>query len=126
MSNENGLMMWPQSDEDVTADNLARYNVQRAQLMIEALDVYPSSGQDWRRAIIALIDAYAQAFLLRKLIEVAPDKADGIARDLHGDIDDGGSVHEWVWQWADEYGMDFEAIKADAKRMAEKVMAAGK
>lgn len=121
---------YPTSEDDVTADRLARHMAvagftASAQVFptVYARDAAEGPGRankDTAEAkaaqeihhltLLNTINEYAIVHLLRALIEHAPDKADEVAKDLWGAWDDGGAVGEELGEWLTGYGIDPAAI----------------
>lgn len=111
---------WPFDEDAVTRDHLVRHFAEQAQLSYGALDVYELSSPEWHRTIASVSHAFSCCLLLMNLPN---DTADGVARTLVGDLNDGGSCSEWIWQWLDEWDMDADAISRRGAQMARDQLA---
>lgn len=113
---------YPRSEDEVTADALARHvavSAQRRRVIIDRLmvDTSPDAGARRMDQIGVLINEYGVVKLLRALVEHAPEEADGYAKRLWGAWHDGASVDEGLWEWLTEYGIDPEAVSRVAGEM---------
>lgn len=59
------------------------------------------------------------AHVLIRLEENHPKLAAGIAAEVKDWLDAGDAYPEWVWQWAEERGLDPEKVRADARTAHE-------
>jgi hypothetical protein len=119
MTDINEFAPYPQREEDVTADSIARSTAvsafARQQLIDEYMHDNTARGKRlYMTEIGTLVNQYGVAYLLRELAEVDPERADKAAKRLHGDWEDGGSVAEWLWHWLSEYGIDPEQVNRAA------------
>jgi hypothetical protein len=113
---------YPADAEDVTADRLARYLVQSANYWRKTRQplvgkLATGSDQDmmiYLAETSAMIAEFATAYLLRYLADgydgVPPSLANELALQLWNAWEDGGTVHELLWEWATEYGQDPDAL----------------
>jgi hypothetical protein len=112
---------WPLMNEDeTTRDYLVRHFAEQAQLCYGSLDVFPTESADWHKSIAGAGHAFACCLLLSNL---PADTADGVARTLVADLNDGGSCGEWIWQWLTDWGMDADAILKRGAQMARDQLA---
>lgn len=123
MTKINEFAPYPQSDEDVTADSIARSNAVSAfarQALIDELmnDTSRKGQRIYMSEIGTLVNQYGVVFLLRELAEVDPERADKAAKRLYGDWEDGGSVGEWLWEWLSGYGIDPGEVSRAAEEQA--------
>jgi hypothetical protein len=114
---------YPEREEDVTADSIARNTAVSAFARQQLIDEYMQDDSPKGRRLYmtetgALVNQYGVAFLLRELAEVDPTRADKAAKRLYGDWEDGGSVGEWLWEWVGEYGIDQEQVNQVAATQA--------
>lgn len=119
------LAPWPRSEDEVTAESLARHLTVQAQKhrlqakaaarQIEcrecATAVSSKAGSD-------LTDVYGLVKALKALQAVAPATADEVARDLWADWHDGGALGEWLHAWLVGFGIDPARVDAVAGEMA--------
>jgi hypothetical protein len=103
---------YPETPEDVTADSLARY------MAVAGWDAWTrwtatpeadrtSTGRKIRDlTLLAAVDGYAITRLLRALADIAPERADDVARDLWEAWDAGSAIGEELHDWLREYGID--------------------
>jgi hypothetical protein len=119
MSKLNDFAPYPTYDRDaekvvpeVTADNLARNMAVFAQSQITAVDLlsvdHTEEGKrQYRDRVSILMQTFGVAFLLRALgEETSQGMADEVAGNLWECWQDGVSVHELLWEWLTEYGID--------------------
>ncbi|MCU1657043.1 MAG: hypothetical protein JWO57_1699 [Pseudonocardiales bacterium] len=114
---------YPEREEDVTADSIARNTAvsafARQQLIDEYMQDNTAHGKRlYMTEIGTLVNQYGVAFLLRELAEVDKERADAAAKRLYGDWEDGASVAEWLWEWLGEYGIDPEQVNRVAAAQA--------
>lgn len=103
---------YPKSAEEVTADNLAACLAVAAQRT--HLKVMDSAAMD-HTALTLFVREWGVVFLLREVQERAGvHVADGIARALWENWNDGSGLGEWLWEWLTEYGVDPNAIGLNA------------
>jgi hypothetical protein len=113
------LIDWPTNRSEVTAELLATYSTQRAQLAAGYADGADMESPGWRRSIAAFVDAFSVATLMRVLIVTNPDVAEEAARFLFEALDDGENAHDYVREWLRAYDMDPVAIHAEGVRRAQ-------
>lgn len=72
----------------------------------------------WRRNayLYGLVGTQGITALLIMIQDLAPGLADKLLREWWEQVDSGDVLHEWVWEWATERGMDPEEIKAAAEK----------
>jgi hypothetical protein len=128
MSSLEKFAAYPTSEQDVTADKLARISAVQAQASWSR--IFPllhakneakgkpnaKDADDIHYLTMAnAVAEYTVVHLLRTLQEHAPEKADEVARDIWGTWEDGGAVGEWVWEWLAGYGINPDEVSAAAK-----------
>lgn len=52
----------------------------------------------WMRSM-AVVDNFTLVVLLTELMAAAPHRAQVVAQVLYDAWEDGGSIHEWIWDW---------------------------
>lgn len=60
-----------------------------------------SPGMTYAR-IMMVVDGFTVAALMAELDQLAPDRAAMVAKQLGEAYFDGGSVDEWLWEWAEK------------------------
>jgi len=96
--------------EHVTADRLCRLLVEHANRWIREGDgpimaSLKDKSDPQTRLYFAAQGTVLYSFgLVRLLRSLPPKQADELAKDIWECWDDGGTVHELLWEWADEYG----------------------
>ena len=70
----------------------------------------------WRRNayLYAMVGTQGTAALLILIQKLAPGLADKLLREWWEQVDAGDVLHEWVWEWATERGLDPEKISEEA------------
>jgi hypothetical protein len=121
MTTLNDLAPWP-SEDDTTAASLLKYFTavtfvyeNEVSALTHAAFNDDATDDDKRRysdACHKVVAGFGEVLLLRSLIEVAPEKADDIARDLRLCLIDGSVIPELLWEWMVESGIDPEQVKA--------------
>jgi hypothetical protein len=109
----NDLAPYPRTEQDATADAVARNLTVVAQFNWRRM-LDTETGEDTRSATNLLVNLYGIVKVLKALQAVAPETADEVARDLWGDWQDGGVLGEWLHAWLTEYGIDPERVNATA------------
>ncbi|GLZ34844.1 hypothetical protein Lesp02_70310 [Lentzea sp. NBRC 105346] len=56
----------------------------------------------WMRSM-AVVDNFTLVVLLTELMAAAPHRAQVVARVLYDAWEDGGSIHEWIWEWHEKH-----------------------
>lgn len=113
--NANDVGPYPKTEGEVTADSLIRYYLAlvsiRCEESITAFDL-PTTAENLR-VIKAASDSFVQSWtvlaLLRQVRLAAPDIADSVALSLWQSWEDGGSMPEFLWEWARDEGVDPDA-----------------
>jgi hypothetical protein len=123
MTDINEFAPYPQREEDVTADSIARSTAVSAFARQQLIDEYmqdntPKGRRLYMTEIGTLVNEYGGAFLLRELAEADPERADKAAKRLYGDWEDGQAVAEWLWHRVSEYGIDPEQVNRAASVQA--------
>ena len=107
MTETKHLAPYPKRAEEVTADNLAQALAVAAQRSHRALDA-PELDKN---AMKAFVYQWGLVFLLREVQERAGSTvADGLARALWENWEDGSGLGEWLWEWLTEWGVDPVAV----------------
>jgi hypothetical protein len=70
-------------------------------------------------AVVLLAFQFSTVFLLRQVREVAPDRADEIAKQLHTMWQDGGCFNECLFDWLVEAGIDPAAVQRAVTEQAQ-------
>ena len=125
---------WPESGEEATADRLIVHGARIAMALdAESHELY--TAVPWghpgtepyrtavRRYMDSLVSMIAQAqvtIALREIQKHSRDQADEIARLLWELTEDGGALHEIMWDVLNERGVDAQASWDHAKEIAEK------
>lgn len=121
----NGLAPYPKTLEDATAEAMARDHAVRTQAhFVRSMDL-PFGHPDERHAINAMSWSFGITYLLRALIEHAPDKADEIASGLWSEWHGGDGFGEWSFEWLTEYGIDPNAVNEIVAALPETTPADG-
>ena len=116
---------WPETEEDVTAEALAKHLAVSAQARIGQIDDLMQDGSEagqrlYMTTIGLFVNEYGTVRALRALIGVfvdAPHHADEVARDLWRDWNDGGSMGERLWHWlSEDYGIDPDEVTEAARQ----------
>lgn len=97
----------PAEGEPITADRLARVLTRRAignRAAIDAMILRGQVGGDFPQTFTAYHAQFAAAFTLRELAHYDPARADVVAQSIW-EAWQHAEVGEWVWDWADEYGI---------------------
>jgi hypothetical protein len=68
---------------------------------------------------IEMIDCHDKYLLLRTLADLDPMKADELAEQMWRAADAGDSYGELLWEWAEDRGLEAEAIHAHGKGAGE-------
>lgn len=113
------------TEEQVTADSMARRftvqafaeeaHVHDLALRAASWNPDPADVRAYVEAFQAFQAKFSLAFLLRALAEMAPEKADGVAKHLWGCWRDGGCLPEFLWDWLKADGIDPERVRAVAE-----------
>lgn len=69
----------------------------------------------WYRDLHAFLQGAILAHVLIRVTEVSPRLANEIAHEVQEWCDAGDTYPEWIWEWANERGMDPDALVAKAK-----------
>lgn len=101
---------YPQNEDEVTAENLAKNLGVYAQLNHRRLLDLETSKDDQHEAVIQVVNLYGLVKLLRAFTASNPEAADAAARELWADWDAGDSLGEWLWEWLSEWRIDPELI----------------
>lgn len=130
-----GPAPYPRTEAQATADAIARvivdYTRRRAAATWDVMNRRTPDDPDGT-AIDALngaavIHGHGLAAVLRAFHDADPVAADAAARDIWDAWQDGGSVHEWLGVWAQQYGLEPLAEKdKTADDAAEHVVALGR
>jgi hypothetical protein len=112
---------WPEHiDDGVTRDYLAASYAEAAVRAWSAAWDLGSTSPEWLPMVETIVKGYVSAHLLRAL---PADIADAVARDLVGNLDDGGVTSELVWEWLSEYGGDPEKAREAGRQIAATINA---
>ena len=130
MNELNKLAPYPTREQDVTADALARvmavtgqgdnariFPTMYARDNAEGTPEFVAMDLIHAMTMAGAVQSYTIVHLLRTLQEIAPDKADEVAKDVWNAWEDGGAIGEWLYEWLTEYGIDPAAV-ADIARQA--------
>jgi hypothetical protein len=117
MTTLNEFAPYPQREEDVTADSIARnfavLGHANHRRRFEAED-----SNDRKDAVSNVVNMYGFVYLLREFAAVDKDRADAAVRDLWSAWDAGDSLGEWLWEWLkNDYGIDPEAVSHVVEQM---------
>lgn len=105
---------YPQTEDEVTAETLARSLTVQAQVNVHRM-LTSVTGDGIAASANRVVDVFSTVKLLRALQAVAPDNvADQVARELWADLHDGTAVHERLGEWLTGYGIDPEAVNRAA------------
>lgn len=103
------------SEEQATAETLARYLLviaKRHELRSEGIiSADPEVRQRALTHSTHFVQVWSAAALLRLMADHDPEAADKAAVWLWDAWEDGGTMHELLWAWLTEYGIDPEAIE---------------
>jgi hypothetical protein len=104
--------LYPDREEEVTANRMMRYGIGRALAMMEMKDAaadvaFKADATDAEKrayhfAAEAMICHYDTVFLIKALQEVDAAKAEEVVKVLWGDAESGDSYGEILWEWAVE------------------------
>jgi hypothetical protein len=120
MTSLNDLAPYPTRVEDVTADSLARhFTVQAAahahDASVMCREATTAGGNaNWgpyNELVEHLFVEFGVVLLLRTVAHKDVDQADELARDLFSQWD-AADLHDWLFEWMVEYGIDPEQVKA--------------
>lgn len=128
---------YPHTPDEATAARLAAYlaveahwSASLSQTYFVAMRAAEESGENfpdmaaqYNLNSAAMTAEQAACFLLRKLIEHVPDKADEIAAEMWGDWED-PPVLAWTWPVLEEYGIDPQAVMDAAHKRWQTVTGA--
>ena len=124
----NDIAPLPKTEEDVTAERIARHLTAQAFLTgdstfkagREALapGAEPEKLRAYVNAITRLTDQFSTVFLLRALSEHAPDKVEEVALRLWECWQDGGVMPELLYDWLEAYGVDPDEFEKAAESEA--------
>ena len=119
---------YPEREEDVTAEAMAKHYTAFAQMHHRRIAlILHSDNSEWIKSIGFVTAHYGIVYLLRELEERAGAKqADEVAKRLWADWEDGSGLGERLWEWLTEYGVDPEAVNKVAAEIhaAEQAKAA--
>lgn len=111
------LPTWPTTEPD--AETLIRYwlgvglHASAQSVDLSGRHVRSGSREDslvvWSNALL-VIAAFDRVLLLRRLIDIDRAAADEMARSMWLAAQAGGSYGELLWEWADQAGLDADAI----------------
>ena len=117
MSNPlNDVAPYPRTEQDATADALARNLTVVAQMNWRRM-LDTEKAEDTRAATNLMVNLFGIVKVLKALQAVAPATADEVARDLWSDWEDGGAVGEWLHSWLRDFGIDPEQVNAAATEL---------
>lgn len=117
------LARYPETEEQATAEALARYYAVEAtrawwewkttwQAWEDADAGSPEWARlkdEWNQASLSYHHSFTIAYLLRALAAVSPEQAAGAARRLYG-FDQEGDAIERLYDWLTGYGIDPDTI----------------
>jgi hypothetical protein len=106
----NGPNDYPWHSVDVTADRIARHLTAVAnrhdaegQALLDA-DPHSTEGKLYRAVTAAYVNEFTVVYLLRHVARRDVRLADELARAVWECWNDGGTMHELLWEWARDYG----------------------
>lgn len=116
---------WPKTEDDVTATAIIRHALARQFIVCELLlgenswipnDPANKVEQErWQELIGEHVAIGGFVRALRMLRKTDKTYADEVALGYWRDCEDGGSVGEFAWEWAVEFGLDPAALQESAK-----------
>lgn len=108
------LAPYPETAEQATAKALILHLLVAAKRHEVHSQGITSADPEVRRNAIMhtglFVQLWSQAALLRLMIDRDPEAADKAAVWLWDAWEDGGTMHELLWEWLTEYGIDPDAI----------------
>jgi hypothetical protein len=111
----NDLAPYPQTADEVTAENVAK-NLALFAYANHWRGLDPGTSKtDQHEATAQVVHLYGIVKLLRTLIELDREQANTVARELWADWDAGDSLGEWLWTWLTEYGIDPAQVETAAQ-----------
>ncbi|MFI6594913.1 hypothetical protein ACIBHX_01625 [Nonomuraea sp. NPDC050536] len=120
---------YPKREEDVTAAVMAKHHTAFAlmhQSMLIDGHIKTDDRDRYRTSVSHVVAYYGIAHLLREIQgRAGREAADAVARDLWLAWEDGGSIGEWLWEWAVGYGIDPEAVRKVAAQLAAQAEQSG-
>lgn len=109
----NDIAPYPATEDEVTAESLARHLTVTAWAhRTHRKNATSSTDREW--ATSEIVNTFGIVSLLRALQAVAPETADEAAKDLWLAWEDGGSVDEWLHAWLTGFGIAPERVDAAA------------
>lgn len=126
MSSLDKIAPYPRSENEASAEAMARSYLSYAQLNYRLSIDHPDSDAR-QRATLAFVSYYSLGFVLRELEERAGSgQADQVARTLWEDLNAPQVLGPAVWEWLiEEYHVDVAAINEIAKRACKTNPGAG-
>ncbi len=116
--------IYPDSEEEATAERMIRHSTARALWLMHSLDLGNYDRErmmtlEWARTLGEMQKEYDWRFALVALNEIDPAKADEVARDSWLAAATGDSYGEWLWELAIESDIPVPPDTLDGKTQAE-------
>lgn len=121
----NDIAPWPATAAEATAEKVLKHltvcaAAQQEEARRLCTDAFkpgadPAGLTRYIESFEVLGYRFITVYLLRIFAEVAPERADGLARELWSLMRDTEMIPELLWDWLSEYGIDPEQVAALAK-----------
>ncbi|MFI7125925.1 hypothetical protein ACIBQ1_09540 [Nonomuraea sp. NPDC050153] len=114
---------YPRRQLDVTASALIKHFAAFGEMHTRLADEFIGDESQYRTSLGHVVSSFTTVYLLTEIrSRLGVEVADDVARELWSAWQD-GEIPPWLWDWADEEGLDHNRIAAAANEVARNLRA---